>query len=159
MSEGKLQFDLWGITNDDDTPSHQYTQQNTGTKPVKQKYLPAAEANGYDWKGLRERIMLRGVRNSLLVAPMPTASTSQILGVNECFEPFSSNLYIRRVKAGEFIMANPHLLQDLTERGLWTPKVRNQLMRDGGSVQNIPEIPDRLKQLYKTVWELSLIHI
>ena len=156
LSEGKLQFDLWGITNDDDTPSHQYTQQNTGTKPVKQKYLPAAEANGYDWKGLRERIMLRGVRNSLLVAPMPTASTSQILGVNECFEPFSSNLYIRRVKAGEFIMANPHLLQDLTERGLWTPKVRNQLMRDGGSVQNIPEIPDRLKQLYKTVWEIKM---
>ena len=87
---------------------------------------------------------------------MPTASTSQILGVNECFEPFSSNLYIRRVRAGEFIMANPHLLQDLTDRGLWTPTVRNQMMRDGGSVQNIAEIPERLKELYKTVWEIRM---
>jgi ribonucleotide reductase alpha subunit len=87
---------------------------------------------------------------------MPTASTSQILGVNECFEPFSSNLYLRRVKAGEFIMANPHLLQDLTDRGLWTPAVRNQLMRDGGSVANIDCIPTRLKELYKTVWEIKM---
>ena len=87
---------------------------------------------------------------------MPTASTSQILGVNECFEPFSSNLYLRRVKAGEFIMANPHLLQDLTDRGLWTPDVRNQLMRDGGSVANIDQIPQRLKELYKTVWEIKM---
>jgi len=87
---------------------------------------------------------------------MPTASTSQILGVNECFEPYSSNLYLRRVKAGEFIMVNPHLLEDLTDRGLWSNSVRNQLMRDGGSIQNITEIPDRLKELYKTVWELKM---
>jgi ribonucleotide reductase alpha subunit len=87
---------------------------------------------------------------------MPTASTSQILGVNECFEPFSSNLYIRRVKAGEFIYANPHLLSDLTALGLWTPSVRNQLMRDGGSVQNIAEIPQKIKDLYRTVWEISM---
>merc|ERR1711971_185663 len=91
----------------------------------------------FDWTALRARIAKHGVRNSLLLAPMPTASTSQILGVNECFEPFSSNLYLRRVKAGEFIMTNPHLLQDLADRGLWTPEVRNQLMRDGGSVANI----------------------
>ena len=100
--------------------------------------------------------MKHGLRNSLLLAPMPTASTSQILGVNECFEPFSSNLYLRRVKAGEFIMANPHLLQDLTDRGLWTPEVRNQLMRDGGSVANIDVIPSDLKEVYKTVWEIKM---
>mmetsp|Transcript_2296 Transcript_2296/g.6338 ORF Transcript_2296/g.6338 Transcript_2296/m.6338 type:complete len:212 (-) Transcript_2296:899-1534(-) len=104
-------------------------------------------------------MMESGLRNSLLVAPMPTASTSQILGVNECFEPFSSNLYLRRVKAGEFIMANPHLLQDLTDRGLWTPAIRNQLMRDGGSIANIKEIPDRLKELYRTVWEIKMKQI
>ena len=103
--------------------------------------------------------MATGLRNSLLIAPMPTASTSQILGVNECFEPFSSNLYLRRVKAGEVIMANPHLLQDLIDRGLWTPAVRNQLMRDGGSVSNIDTIPERLKELYKTVWEMKMKNI
>lgn len=149
-SEGKLQFDLWGIT-DKETPS----QRGRSQIPL-QKYAAEYEANGYDWQALRERIMSRGLRNSLLLAPMPTASTSQILGVNECFEPFSSNLYLRRVKAGEFIMANPHLLQDLSDRGLWTPTVRNQLMRDGGSVANIDCIPPRLKELYKTVWEMKM---
>ena len=84
------------------------------------------------------------------------AATLFCLFHDECFEPFSSNLYVRRVKAGEFILANPHLLQDLTDRGLWTPSVRNQLMRDNGSVQNITEIPDRLKELYKTVWEIKM---
>ena len=154
-SQGKLQFNLWGLE-DEQTPSHRHGMLDSRNQLI-QKYgdgiLPN---NGYDWKGLRQRIMSSGLRNSLLLAPMPTASTSQILGVNECFEPFSSNLYLRRVRAGEFIMANPHLLQDLTDRGLWNPSVRNQMMRDGGSVQNIPEIPARLKELYKTVWEIKM---
>ena len=153
-SEGRLQFDLWGAK-DEETPSHLYSSLS-GDKASLQKYDEDVQKRGYDWKQLREEIMDKGLRNSLLVAPMPTASTSQILGVNECFEPFSSNLYLRRVKAGEFIMANPHLLQDLTDRGLWTPAIRNQLMRDGGSVQNIKEIPNRLKELYKTVWEIKM---
>ena len=124
-------------------------------KYMNQKYESKDEC-GYDWESLRQTIMKTGLRNSLLVAPMPTASTSQILGVNECFEPFVSNLYLRRVKAGEFILANNHLLQDLTDRGLWTPQTRNQLMRDGGSVANIACIPKRLKELYKTVWEIKM---
>ena len=135
-SKGILQFDLWD-TDDKDTPSHRADR-------------------GYDWQALRKKIQQVGLRNSLLVAPMPTASTSQILGVNECFEPFSSNLYVRRVKAGEFIMTNPHLLEDLVDRGLWNQEVRNQLMRDGGSVANIDVLPDRLKALYKTVWEIKM---
>ena len=153
-SQGVLQFEMWGI-NDKETPSHKFAKQVEELLPI-QQYDDNIKTNGYDWASLRARIMEKGLRNSLLLAPMPTASTSQILGVNECFEPFSSNLYIRRVKAGEFIMANPHLLQDLTERGLWTPPVRNQMMRDGGSVQNIAEIPPRLKELYKTVWEMKM---
>jgi ribonucleoside-diphosphate reductase alpha subunit len=153
-SQGKLQFDLWGISTEE-TPSHRYARETTRPVPT-QKYADPYQSAGYNWEELRQRIMKTGLRNSLLLAPMPTASTAQILGVNECFEPFSSNLYVRRVKAGEFIMANPHLLQDLTDRGLWTPAVRNQLMRDGGSVQNIAEIPDRLKEIYKTVWEIKM---
>lgn len=153
-SQGLFQFNLNG-TKDEETPSHRYA---TGDiiLPQIQRYGETEASHGYDWTALRERIRQTGMRNSLLLAPMPTASTSQILGVNECFEPYSSNLYLRRVKAGEFIMANPHLLQDLTDRGLWTQSVRNQLMRDGGSIQNITEIPDRLKDLYKTVWELKM---
>lgn len=154
-SEGKLQFDLWG-TKDDDTPSHRLVGRDDTQSQLRQVYPAECSGKGYDWNALRERIKQNGLRNSLLVAPMPTASTSQILGVNECFEPFSSNLYLRRVKAGEFIMANPHLLQDLTDRGLWTPAVRNQLMRDGGSVANIDCIPTRLKELYRTVWEIKM---
>jgi len=158
-SEGKLQFDLWGVP-DKDTPSHRFSNSGGSSSndfvPPPQKYASGISGKGYDWEALRRRIINGGLRNSLLVAPMPTASTSQILGVNECFEPFSSNLYLRRVTAGEFIMANPHLLQDLTDRGLWTPAVRNQLMRDGGSVANIDIIPDRLKELYKTVWEIKM---
>ena len=158
-SQGKLQYHLWGMS-DDETPSRLYaglkrTGAVTSDTPI-QWYSERFREKGYDWGGLRQRILKGGLRNSLLVAPMPTASTSQILGVNECFEPFSSNLYIRRVKAGEFIMANPHLLQDLTDRGLWTQGVRNQLMRDGGSVANINTIPQRFKELYKTVWEIKM---
>jgi ribonucleoside-diphosphate reductase subunit M1 len=159
-SMGKLQFNLWGI-NDEETPSQKNAKLQKDDAVVdamlpRQKYPSVYEQKGYDWDGIRQRIMAGGLRNSLLVAPMPTASTSQILGVNECFEPFVSNLYLRRVKAGEFIMANPHLLQDLSDRGLWTPAVRNQLMRDGGSVANIDCIPNRLKELYKTVWEIKM---
>lgn len=155
-SKGKLQFNLWGME-DADTPSHRWKFVKHG-KDLKQHYGFESSGGdaGYDWDELRTKVMQTGLRNSLLVAPMPTASTSQILGVNECFEPFVSNLYLRRVKAGEFIMANPHLLQDLTDRGLWNQHVRNQLMRDGGSVANIDCIPSRLKEIYKTVWEIKM---
>lgn len=149
-SEGKLQFNLWGM-NDDETPSRRHLKIND-----LQKYPEDNEEAGYDWDKLRQKIVKGGLRNSLLVAPMPTASTSQILGVNECFEPFASNLYVRRVKAGEFIIVNPHLIQDLTDLGLWNENVRNQLMRDGGSVAKIDSIPDNLKELYKTVWEMKM---
>jgi ribonucleotide reductase alpha subunit len=150
-SRGIFQFDMWGA-NSENLPS----RRRTGNQVLMEKYAQIYQDKGYNWEDLRERVVKNGLRNSLLLAPMPTASTSQILGVNECFEPFSSNLYLRRVKAGEFIMANPHLLQDLTDRGLWTPEVRNQLMRDGGSVANIDVIPPRLKELYKTVWEIKM---
>ena len=156
-SEGQLQFDLWGVK-DEETPSQRFfsSKRDNGESHLRMHYADSCRRRGYDWAALRQRIVSGGLRNSLMLAPMPTASTSQILGVNECFEPFSSNLYLRRVKAGEFIMANPHLLQDLTDRGLWTPDVRNQLMRDGGSVANIKQIPPRLKELYKTVWEIKM---
>jgi len=151
-SRGHFQHNLWGV-NDNETASHRNKQ---GKFDKLREYYGPNKSFSYDWERLREKIVKTGLRNSLLVAPMPTASTSQILGVNECFEPFVSNLYLRRVKAGEFILANNHLLQDLTDRGLWTPSVRNQLMRDGGSVANIACIPARLKELYKTVWEIKM---
>lgn len=109
----------------------------------------------WDWPALRQRIAQHGVRNSLLVAPMPTASTSQILGNNECFEPYTSNIYTRRVLAGEFQIVNPHLLKDLTELGLWNDSMKNRIISENGSVQNISSIPDNLKAIYKTVWEIS----
>lgn len=127
MSQGKFQFDLWGVT---PTPR-------------------------WDWEGLRAKIMKHGIRNSLLVAPMPTASTSQILGNNECFEPYTSNLYVRRTLAGEFVCVSKHLLQDLIERGLWDPALKNKLIAHNGSVQNMLEIPEDLRDLYKTVWEIK----
>jgi len=127
LSEGKLQFDLWDVQ-----PSERW-----------------------DWNTLRKSVMEYGVRNSLLLAPMPTASTSQILGNNECFEPYTSNVYNRRVLSGEFVVVNKHLLKDLTELGLWNPVMKNKLIAENGSVQNIPEVPDNLKELYKTVWEIK----
>jgi ribonucleotide reductase alpha subunit len=157
-SAGKLQFNLWGM-NDDETPSRRRHHSSGGrldSSTKIQQYTTDVEEVGYDWGKLRQKIVTGGLRNSLLVAPMPTASTSQILGVNECFEPFASNLYVRRVKAGEFIIVNPHLIQDLTDLGIWNKNVRNQLMRDGGSVAKIECIPDRLKDLYKTVWEMKM---
>ena len=126
-----MQYDLWGLTEDD-------------------------LSGRWDWKALKEKVKENGVRNSLLLAPMPTASTSQILGNNEAFEPYTSNIYTRRVLSGEFIVVNKHLLKDLVERDLWTDEVKDAIMRANGSVQNIDIIPDDIKELYKTVWELSM---
>lgn len=126
-SQGQLQFDMWGVT-----PSDRW-----------------------DWAGLKAKIAKHGLRNSLLMAPMPTASTAQILGNNESTEPYTSNMYNRRVLAGEFTVVNKHLLRELTSQGYWTPSVRNRIIADGGSVQNVPEIPKHIKDVYKTVWEIS----
>ncbi len=131
ISKGEFQHNLWGV-NDEELSGR------------------------WDWAALRKTIKKQGVRNSLLVAPMPTASTSQILGNNECFEPYTSNIYTRRVLSGEFIVVNKHLLEDLVERGLWNEDVKEELMRNNGSVQNIEVIPKDLKELYLTVWEMSM---
>lgn len=128
MSQGKLQCDLWG-----ETP--------------KSTYL--------NWNGLRE-LCKTGMRNSLLVAPMPTASTSQILGNNECFEPFTSNLYSRRVLSGEFMVVNKYLVEDLVKLGLWTADVRTEIIANNGSVQGMAAIPEEIRELYKTVWEIPM---
>ena len=131
MSKGEFQHNMWGIKDD--------------------------ELSGrWDWTALRKKVKKHGVRNSLLVAPMPTASTSQILGNNECFEPYTSNIYTRRVLSGEFIVVNKHLLEDLVELGLWTEDMKQELMRANGSVQHIEGIPADIKELYKTVWEMSM---
>mmetsp|Transcript_1031 Transcript_1031/g.4197 ORF Transcript_1031/g.4197 Transcript_1031/m.4197 type:complete len:840 (-) Transcript_1031:329-2848(-) len=129
VSKGLLQPDMWGLTE-----------------------MPGGDR--HDWTGLRTKISEHGVRNSLLVAPMPTASTSQILGNNECFEPYTSNIYARRVLSGEFTVVNQHLLSDLTEMGLWDPSLKNELISNNGSVQTL-DIPDDLKDIYKTVWEIK----
>ena len=123
--QDKLQFDLWGVT---------------PTRP--------------DWDELKKDIHLWGLRNSLLVGPMPTASTAQILGNNEAFEPYTTNLYLRRTMAGEFVMINKHLVRDLQALGLWSKEVKDQIIRDGGSVQGLA-VPDRIKEIYKTAWEMS----
>merc|ERR1712137_1488513 len=127
-SNGLLQFDLWGRT---------------------------PKSGLWDWDGLKTKIAEHGLRNSLLVAPMPTASTAQILGNNESFEPYTQNLYVRRVLSGEFVQVNRHLLRDLIERKLWDDDVRVQLIAHNGSVQHIEQIPVDLKELYKTVWEIK----
>ncbi|MCD9584736.1 ribonucleoside-diphosphate reductase subunit alpha [Tenacibaculum maritimum] len=131
MSEGEFQFNMWGINEDD-------------------------LSGNWDWKKLRKNVIKHGVRNSLLVAPMPTASTSQILGNNEAFEPYTSNIYTRRVLSGEFIVVNKHLLEDLVELGLWDNSMKEEIMRANGSIQHIEAIPQDLKDLYKTVWEMSM---
>jgi ribonucleoside-diphosphate reductase alpha chain len=131
ISQGEFQHNLWGMKDE--------------------------ELSGrWDWASLRKEVVEHGVRNSLLVAPMPTASTSQILGNNEAFEPYTSNLYTRRVLSGEFIVVNKHLLHDLVDRGLWNESLKQEIMRENGSVQNIDVIPQDLKELYKTVWEMSM---
>ena len=127
VSKGIFQFDMWGVT-------------------------PTAR---WEWDVLKEEVQKHGVRNSLLLAPMPTASTAQILGNNECFEPYTSNIYTRRVLSGEFIIVNKHLLKDLVREGLWNKDMRQMIMQANGSIQNINEIPQRLKDLYKTAWEIS----
>ncbi|WP_109831337.1 ribonucleoside-diphosphate reductase subunit alpha [Reichenbachiella versicolor] len=127
VSKGIFQFDMWGVTPTD----------------------------RWDWTTLKQEVKKHGVRNSLLVAPMPTASTSQILGNNECFEPYTSNIYTRRVLSGEFIVVNKHLMNDLIELNLWDDSMKNRIMQANGSIQGIPEIPQSIKDLYKTVWEIS----
>jgi ribonucleotide reductase alpha subunit len=104
---------------------------------------------------MKETIRAHGLRNSLLIAPMPTASTSQILGNNECIEPYTTNIYLRRTLAGEFVVVNRHLIKYLQELGLWTKELKDQIIRDSGSVQNISEIPTAIKEVFKTVWEIS----
>jgi ribonucleoside-diphosphate reductase alpha chain len=131
ISQGEFQHNLWGMKDEE-------------------------LSGNWDWASLRKEVMEHGVRNSLLVAPMPTASTSQILGNNEAFEPYTSNIYTRRVLSGEFIVVNKHLLNDLVERGLWNETLKQEIMRHNGSVQSIEGIPADLKELYKTVWEMSM---
>jgi ribonucleoside-diphosphate reductase alpha chain len=127
ISQGIFQFDMWNVTPTD----------------------------RWEWDVLREEVKKYGVRNSLLLAPMPTASTSQILGNNECFEPYTTNIYNRRVLSGEFIVVNKHLLMDLVRLGLWDNGMKNKIISANGSIQNIPEIPQDIKELYKTVWEIK----
>ena len=127
VSQGKLQYDLWGVT------------------PTKL----------HDWAALKAKIARHGIRNSLLLAPMPTASTAQILGNNESVEAYTSNIYSRRVLSGEFQVVNQHLLRDLTELGIWSEELKNEIISANGSVQDIPQIPRDIKALYKTVWEIS----
>ncbi|MFS4455152.1 ribonucleoside-diphosphate reductase subunit alpha [Maribacter sp. 2304DJ31-5] len=131
IANGEFQHNLWGIKDE--------------------------ELSGrWDWAKLRKEVKKNGVRNSLLVAPMPTASTSQILGNNECFEPYTSNIYTRRVLSGEFIVVNKHLLEDLVSLGMWNENMKQELMRANGSIQHIETIPQDIRNLYKTVWELSM---
>jgi ribonucleoside-diphosphate reductase alpha chain len=130
LSQGKFQFNLWGVQDD--------------------------ELSGrWDWAKLRKDVMKNGARNSLLLAPMPTASTAQIMGNNEAFEPFTSNIYTRRTLSGEFIVVNKHLVKDLISLGLWTEDIKNLIIINKGSVQNVPGIPQDLKDVYKTVWEIK----
>ena len=128
VSKGIFQFDMWGVTPD---------------------------SGRWDWETLKQEVKKVGVRNSLLLAPMPTASTSQILGNNECFEPYTSNIYTRRTLSGEFIVVNKHLMKDLIERNLWSEEMKQKLIAANGSVQDIPEIPEEIKDLYRTVWEIK----
>ena len=131
ISQGEFQFNLWGLKDSD-------------------------LSGRWDWDSLRKEVVEHGVRNSLLVAPMPTASTSQILGNNEAFEPYTSNIYTRRTLSGEFIVVNKHLLEDLVSLGIWNESLKQEIMRHNGSVQNIDVIPNDIKELYKTVWEMSM---
>ncbi len=131
-SKGILQFDMWS------------------KEPTKERY---------DWNALKQSIMIYGLRNSLLVAPMPTASTSQILGFNECFEPFTSNLYSRRTLAGEFVVVNKYLMKDLIQLGLWNEKIKNNIIANKGSVQQLTVLPEHIRNKYKIVWEIPMKHI
>ena len=116
-------------------------------------------SNRYNWSNLKEQIKTYGMRNSLLVAPMPTASTSQILGNNECFEPFTSNLYSRRTSAGEFVLPNKYLMAELIDLGLWNEKVKDNIILNKGSIQHMTDLSDHLKEKYKNVWEIPMKHL
>jgi ribonucleoside-diphosphate reductase alpha chain len=129
-SKGILQFDMWD-----------------------------APATRYNWDDLKQKIMTNGIRNSLLIAPMPTASTSQILGFNECFEPFTSNIYVRRTIAGEFVVVNKYLMEELLQLKLWKDDIKNEIIRNNGSIQSIEAIPAYIKEKYKIVWEIPMKHI
>ena len=131
-SKGELQFDLWGV---------------------------AAPTMRYDWSTLKESIKTYGLRNSLLLAPMPTASTSQILGNNECFEPFTSNIYSRRTLAGDFVVPNKYLMQELLALGLWTEELKENIILNKGSIQHIDFLPQKIKDKYKIVWEIPMKHL
>jgi ribonucleotide reductase alpha subunit len=131
-STGILQFDMWNVV-----PS----------------------SNRYDWDKLKESIKKSGLRNSLLIAPMPTASTSQILGFNECFEPFTSNIYKRGTLAGEFTIVNKYLMKELIEQGIWSEEIKNNIIANGGSVQQLPMLSEHMKNKYKIVWEIPMRHI
>lgn len=128
VSKGIFQFDMWGVT---------------------------PQSGRWNWEELKREVKKHGVRNSLLVAPMPTASTSQILGNNECFEPYTSNIYTRRVLSGEFVVVNKHLMKDLIKLGLWDDKLKNEVIANNGSIQAVDRIPQNIKDLYKTVWEIK----
>jgi len=130
-SQGILQFDMWGVT-----PSDKY-----------------------DWDTLKQSIMEHGISNSLLLAPMPTASTSQILGYNECFEPLTSNIYSRRTLAGEFVVANNYLMRELIELGIWNEKIKNNIIANKGSIQQLTIIPEHIRNKYKIVWEMPMKHL
>ena len=132
LSQGILQFDMWNIT---------------------------PTSGRYNWNALKESIQLNGVRNSLLVAPMPTASTSQILGFNECFEPFTSNLYSRRTLAGEFVVVNKYLMKELIELGLWNEQIKNNIIANKGSIQQLTMLSEHMKNKYKIVWEIPMKHV
>lgn len=131
-SQGILQFDMWGID------------------PTNERY---------NWTALKESIIAHGLRNSLLIAPMPTASTSQILGFNECFEPFTSNIYSRRTNAGEFVIVNKYLMKELIELGLWTEDLKDNIILNKGSIQHIDFIPKHIRDKYKIVWEIPMKHV
>lgn len=151
-SEGLLQFDLWRMEHKRFSKYYSDTFLNGGSEEW-MKGEVAKLSGMFDWAALKEDVKAHGMRNSLLVAPMPTASTAQILGNSECFEPCTSNMYVRRVLAGDFIMVNHHLVKDLIERGIWSEAVADKIKEGNGSVQHIPEIPADLKELYRTVWE------
>ena len=131
-SQGLLQFDLWGMNE---------------------------HSGRWDWDSLKAEIVQHGMRNSLLVAPMPTASTSQILGNNECFEAFTSNLYVRRTLSGEFVVLNKHLVKDLIAEGMWSLEMKDDILRHKGSIQGIMRIPEHIRDLYKTTWEIKQRHV
>ena len=134
-SQGILQFDMW------------------------HNFLSHSQTLGYDWTALKTSITNHGLRNSLLVAPMPTASTSQILGYNECFEPITSNIYSRRTMAGEFVLPNKYLMKDLIKMGLWNEEIKNNIIANKGSVQQLSFLPEHIRNKYKIVWEIPMKHV